>query len=319
MKDRQFWAIVLAGGEGQRLADTARQAYGSRLPKQFLSFGQERTLLQATLDRLQPVIVPQRTVVVVARRHLELAGEQLSAFPGVEFVAQPANVGTGPGVLLPLVQVLKRDPGADVALVPSDHDFRAPALMREALLRARRAAAAAGSSMVLLGATAESAASDLGWIVTETARARQGVRAIREFVEKPAPCVANRLFAQGALWNTMLSVTRAQVLWELARKHLPAQLALFESYAQDKRAGSGAGARLEQLYQRLSPADFSRDWVAACTGLRATAMPGAGWSDCGTPERLAAVLRQTPSLAKATTSLVLRNAPNESRAAGVQR
>jgi mannose-1-phosphate guanylyltransferase len=318
MKDRQLWAIVLAGGEGQRLAETAQQSFGSRLPKQFLSFGRERTLLQATLDRLQAVIPPQRTVVVVARRHLQLASEQLSAFHGLEFVAQPVNVGTAPGVLLPLVHVLRRDPDADVALVPSDHDFRSPAVMRAALLRAKRATGVAGSSMVLLGATAESPASDLGWIVTGKARVGHGVRAIRQFVEKPAPCLANSLFEQGALWNTMLSVSRGDLLWELGRKHLPGHAALFASYAQEKFGASATPARLDQLYEQLVPADFSRDWVAACTGLRATGMPGAGWSDCGTPERLAAVLRHSPGLAKAA-NVAIWSSPDGSHASGAQR
>ena len=65
MDERRLWGIVLAGGEGSRLAETTQRVYGSRVPKQFLSFGQNRTFLQATVDRLQGVIPPERTVVLV--------------------------------------------------------------------------------------------------------------------------------------------------------------------------------------------------------------------------------------------------------------
>jgi mannose-1-phosphate guanylyltransferase len=302
MNERGLWAIVLAGGEGSRLAETTQRMYGSRLPKQFLSFGQNRTFLQSTIDRLHGLVPPERTVAVVAACHEAVAREQLAEFAGIEIVAQPRNVGTGPGVLLPLLHVLARDDRADVALVPSDHDFRAPAKMREALLRAQRAARA-GANMVLVGARAEWAASDLGWIVPSRAPRRVSVRSIERFVEKPGAELAEHLFERGALWNTMLSVARGHALWQLGRRHLPAQVALLEEYALS--LGSGRSAEcLRDVYERLSPADFSRDIVAPSRGLRVTAMVGAGWSDCGTPERLAAAFGPSPNV----TGVALRGA-----------
>jgi len=296
MKDR-LWAIILAGGEGTRLAETTRRVYGSCLPKQFLGFGQSRTFLQATIDRLAPLIPPERTVVVVPSRHAGVACDQLREFEGIEIVAQPANRGTVAGVLLPLVHVLKRDEQAQVALVPSDHDFRAPGIMLEALERAQRATRNAAAKMVLLGARAEAAASDLGWIVTKGIRGNDAVRPIERFVEKPLQPLAEQLFDSGALWNTMLSVCAGDALFQLARRHVPEQAAFFETYASVCRAPHAA-AHLTEIYNRLRPADFSRDLVAAARGLFATPMVGAGWSDCGTPERLAAALGNTLAPAK---------------------
>lgn len=291
MDERRLWAIVLAGGEGTRLAETTWRLYGSALPKQFLSFGQSRTFLQTTMDRLRGLVPAERVVVVVAARHIEVAREQLAEFDGVEIVAQPRNIGTGPGVLLPLCHLLARDPRADVVLVPSDHDFRTPAKMLQALARARRAVRS-GANMVLIGARAEWAASDLGWIVPKRLRRRSPVSSIESFVEKPEPGMAARLLERGALWNTMLCVARAGALWELARRHLPEHAAAFEAYVQ--AIGTDvAPSCLCEVYERLPAADFSRDLVAASEGLRVTAMDGAGWSDCGTPERLAAAFAGT--------------------------
>lgn len=287
MKRRRLWAIVLAGGEGSRLVETTQRVYGCSLPKQFLSFGKQRTFLQSTVDRVRDLIPPERTVVVVASRYERLAREQLSDFSGIEFVAQPRNVGTAPGVLLPLVHVLKRDPRADVAIVPSDHAFRSPDAMLQAMDRAQRVVDVSRSSMVLLGAAAESPASDLGWIVTKKAREGVRARAVLKFVEKPPPPLADALFQQGALWNTMLSVSRGEALWQLARQHLPTAVALFERYASSPGSPCAA-ADLDRVYQQLAPADFSRDLVSVAGGLLATSIVGSGWSDCGTPERLSA-------------------------------
>lgn len=293
MKERRLWAIILAGGEGSRLVETTRRIYGTCLPKQFLTFGQARTFLQTTVDRLQGLIEPKNTVCVVAARHEEVARKQLAEFPGVEFVAQPRNAGTGPGVLLPLVHVLARDSSADVALVPSDHDFRAPEAMRLALLRAKRTTDTTSSGMVLLGARAEYPASDLGWIVPKRLREKNGVRRIDAFVEKPAPSLAEKLFEQGALWNTMLSVARAESIWRLGVRHLPTQAASLARYAPFARSARAAD-ELRQAYEGMLAADFSRDLVTPAVGLRVTAMTDSGWSDCGTPERLAAAFGDRP-------------------------
>lgn len=306
MKQRPLWAIVLAGGEGSRLAETSRQVYGSCLPKQFLSFGRRRTFLQATLDRLAELIPAERTVVVVASGRESLAREQLSEFSGLEFVAQPKNLGTGPGVLLPLLSVLHRDARADVALVPSDHEFRAPSVLLETLDRAQRTARAQ-QNMVLLGAAAESAATDLGWIVPKRALSPYGAGVIRKFVEKPPRALAEGLLREGALWNTMLSVTPATGLWELARRALPVHTSAFESHAS-LLGTTAASAALAELYTVLPAADFSRDLVAPSAGLRVTVMTGAGWSDCGTPERLAEALGHPLGLPIKSTA---RNAPAE--------
>ncbi|MFQ5582156.1 MAG: sugar phosphate nucleotidyltransferase, partial [Mariprofundaceae bacterium] len=55
-------AVILAGGSGSRLWPLSRQ----QLPKQFLSLNGEGTLLQETVNRLQPLIAPEDVWVVTA-------------------------------------------------------------------------------------------------------------------------------------------------------------------------------------------------------------------------------------------------------------
>src|SRR5206468_428210 len=130
---------------------------------------------------------PERTVVVVSAAHEELAREQLAAYPGVEIVAQPLNLGTAVGILLPLAHVLARAPNATVAIYPSDHHVRRTEPFCEAVERAVRIADLADSGVSLLGAAAERAAVDLGWIVRGSRLGGQMDRAwnVHRFVEKP--------------------------------------------------------------------------------------------------------------------------------------
>lgn len=300
MTDRKMWAIVLAGGEGSRLAETTRRLYGSALPKQFVSFGQSRSFLQATVDRLLPEIPPERIVVVVASRYEDTAREQLRDRAGLELVCQPRSRGTGPGVLLPLVHVLRRDLTADVALIPSDHHFTNEGKFCSYLRDAREVARSVSSGTVLLGAPARAASTDLGWISMHKDLAVGRAQPVSGFHEKPSSAVAERLFSQGAAWNTMLCVARGQALWSLAQAHLPSQSALLSHYASLSNSGRSRDA-LARTYELMQPADHSRDLMACARELYAMTMRGAGWSDCGTPERLmqafgpASGVRSTPA------------------------
>ena len=56
------WGVVLAAGEGKRLATVTRLLCGREVPKQFVAFDGTRTLLQQTMDRLSPVVPAKRSL-----------------------------------------------------------------------------------------------------------------------------------------------------------------------------------------------------------------------------------------------------------------
>jgi mannose-1-phosphate guanylyltransferase len=291
---QELHGIVLAAGEGSRLAALTRRLYGDERPKQFARLHGTRTLLQETLVRQASLVPPARTVVVVSERHQFLADAQLRMFRGVDLVCQPRNVGTGPGLLLPLARVMARAPGATVLVTPSDHHYRLPERFLAQVRRAVAAAEASAAGLCLLGAPAERAATDLGWIVPGPRDAAGGFAAVERFVEKPGPAVAAALHRAGGLWNTFVMVGAAERLWALARQHLPAQAALLERY---RAAVDTPRERpvLREVYRSLAPADFSRDVLARAQGLAVVPLVAAGWSDWGTPERLLESLAGTPA------------------------
>src|SRR6267378_7364006 len=125
------WAVVLAAGDGARLRPLTRRLYGEELPKQFAAIEDERSLIQVTLDRLATHFAPERTVVVVGKSHEAVARRQLRGYEGIDVVVQPRNLGTGPGLLLPLARVRARDHGARVAVFPADHYVSRPRQLLE--------------------------------------------------------------------------------------------------------------------------------------------------------------------------------------------
>jgi mannose-1-phosphate guanylyltransferase len=290
-RGKRLWAVVLAAGRGTRLGSVTRALCGRELPKQFVALTSQRTLLQDTVERIAPLVPPERIVVVVSDRYAEIARAQLAFYPGIEIVVQPSDRGTGPGVMLGLAHVLARAPEADVAVFPSDHHIERPEALLNAVRRGHALSGRVPAGIALLGVPAERAASDLGWIVPGERRFPGG-QDVQSFVEKPPAEQALQLLQAGALWNTMVMVAGAGALWRLCRRHLPSQTRAFDRYL---RAIDRARAYrlLSLLYDRMRPADFSRDLMQAAGGLAVVPMVDSGWFDCGTPERLVAWLSNT--------------------------
>jgi mannose-1-phosphate guanylyltransferase len=284
------WAVVLAAGDGSRLRPLTRRLYGEGIPKQFAVIEGERSLLQTTLDRLSSRFPQERTVVVVGRPHQALAREQLREYEGVDLVVQPANVGTGPGLLLPLARIRARDPTARVAVFPSDHHVSHPERLLDGVDRAFHSLDRA--SLALIGVEADRPATDYGWIVPEAGIFPRdaGIWAVRQFVEKPDRPLAEELLRQGALWNAFICVGRLGSFWTEARRHIPRSAERFDIYV-DRVGRPGEEALLDRIYSGMTPADFSRDVLQQARGLVVAPVRHAGWSDWGSPRRVFESLR----------------------------
>lgn len=293
-------AIVLAGGAGRRLEEYTRTRFGEAIPKQYCRFDGGSSLLQQTLARLAPLVASRRTWVVVDRSQVHRARGQLAGRRDATVVEQPCDRGTAAGVLLPLLALAARDPGAHVVLTASDHGVADEPAFRATVARAAAAVAADEERIVLVGATPAGATRDYGWIARGGALpGAPGLERVAGFVEKPDAELAQRLFSGGrAWWNTMVLVAAVPALRRLFRERLPELTARIERLAARDDAGSEAWC---EAYAELPAANFSADVLGGARSLAALALPaGAGWTDLGTEERLVEWLaRSKPAPARA--------------------
>src|SRR5947208_521710 len=81
------WALVLAGGDGRRLEALTRKIAGAPIPKQYCRITGGRSLLEATLARIFPLVPRERTLVIVNRSHLELVVRGLESRPAYQVAA----------------------------------------------------------------------------------------------------------------------------------------------------------------------------------------------------------------------------------------
>jgi mannose-1-phosphate guanylyltransferase len=285
------WTVVLAAGDGTRLAGLTRLEDGRTAPKQFCSLRGGRSLLGDALRRARRHSSSARTIVVVAEQHRAFWEAELGGVPRENILVQPLNRGTTAGLLLPLLTILQRDHDARVVVLPSDHFVAKERILAEAVGAALSALVEQPASAVLLGVAPDSAETDYGWILPGPADGP--LRRVDSFVEKPPAPLARALFDRGGLWNSFLFAARGLTLAALFAEHVPE---LFEAF--ELALGGPASRRaaaLSELYSERPSSDFSRA-VLQHSGerLRVLRVPPCGWTDLGTPTRVAACVRRLP-------------------------
>lgn len=299
IEESNTWALVLAAGEGSRLRSLTTAESGTIVPKQFCSLYEGPSLLHEALCRARAVATERRTCVVVAEQHRRWWEGPLWSVAPDNVIVQAENLGTGLGILLPLLHILHRDPQAQIVLLPSDHYVRYEAVLTVALEGALGRIARQAQETVLLGVQPEELDPDLGYVVPGSSDG-EGAFRVDHFVEKPSLAMANELIRSGALWNTFIVASRGRALLDLFRERFPEIVrVMFAAFESDRRSGPEGGAMAE-LYDRLPVIDFSRDILAEqLSQLRVLPVPPCGWSDLGTPKRVSDALRRAPRPAEA--------------------
>ena len=77
MPNPHYYGLILAGGRGTRFWPRSRK----RFAKQVLNVVGERSLIQATVDRLTPVIPPERLWVLTSEDLRDIIVRQLPEIP----------------------------------------------------------------------------------------------------------------------------------------------------------------------------------------------------------------------------------------------
>ncbi len=287
------WVIVLAGGDGRRLQSLTTDARGIPVPKQFCSLSGGQTLLGETLDRALAITDEEHIVCIVAESHRQWWHSFQGLLPERNLVVQPRNRGTANGILLPALRVLDQDPAARILIMPSDHFVRDERALIGGMRQAMRAVATHPDHLLLLGITPDEADPELGYIQPGAA-VGSDLFQVANFVEKPPAAVAEKLLRAGGVWNSFIMAAGGQTLLDLYANDYPeVVLAMIDAIREDH---AGGGRELHRLYDRLPDLDFSRHVISGSEDrLRLLPVEACGWSDLGTPARVARTLQRLPS------------------------
>lgn len=270
------YGLILAGGRGTRFWPRSRRSRA----KQVLNFFGERSLIQATVDRLAPVLPPENIWILTNERLRPEIVKQLPEVPKRQILAEPAQRNTAPAIGLAARILSEADPDAVMGVFPADHIITKPARFVR-LLRPAFKAAEQGK-MVVLGIKPRWAETGYGYI--EFPKGMQSglplpteVVAFREKPEKP---VARRFLASGRhSWNAGMFFWKPSVILDALRAHLPGTASKLDSLPPF--GAKGFAAALAEAFPLCENISIDHAVLEKAKGVVGFAADDIGWNDVG--------------------------------------
>jgi mannose-1-phosphate guanylyltransferase len=284
-----YYGLILAGGRGTRFWPRSRRARA----KQVLNFFGDRSLIQQTVDRLGPVIPPER-IWVLTNEHLRAEiVKQLPEVPKAQILAEPAQRNTAPAIALAAHILKGLDSDAVMGVFPSDHVITKPAryirLLRPAFKAAER------DAIVVLGIQPRWAETGYGYIeFAKGARTELPIPAqVERFREKPDLATARRFLNAGNFyWNAGMFFWKASVILEAVRRHIPKTAALIDSLPPfTSRAFHAA---LKKTFPQCEDISIDYAVLEKAKNVVGLAAEDIGWNDVGSWNALYELMAREP-------------------------
>lgn len=219
------YCVIMCGGVGSRFWPFSR----ADRPKQFLDFlGTGRSLLQMTVDRIRPLVDPERIILVTNAAYVDLIREQLPEINPANILAEPARRNTAPCICWAACHIAATDPDATIVTLPADH-----LILREEEFRSRVAEGFdfvnTRGGLLTLGIVPRSPNTGYGYIqFGDAVSGHPGVRRVLAFTEKPNLELAKAFVESGEFyWNAGMFIWRAKDILDAFATHAPGIWNLF--------------------------------------------------------------------------------------------
>jgi len=265
--------VILAGGSGSRLWPVSRQ----HLPKQFLSLDGEATLLDATMNRLAPMLEKKDIWIVTSEGHA--TGEAFADLETLNTILEPCGRNTAPAIAVAAALLQKfSDEDPVMVVLPADHMIQHVEAFQQCLKKA--ADLANNQRLVTFGIIPDYPETGFGYIQAEKpSNQSQGLDVLR-FVEKPDVDTAKSMLEEGGYyWNSGMFVWKASVILEEIQTHLPELWQVIERMQQ--RWQSEPWQEVVR-HEFASMPNVSIDYGVMEQSTRVSLVPAdIGWSDVG--------------------------------------
>jgi mannose-1-phosphate guanylyltransferase len=271
-----YYGLILAGGRGTRFWPRSRR----RSSKQVLNVVGERSLIQATVDRLRPLVPPERLWILTNSYLRDEIVRQLPEVPAAQILAEPAQRNTAPAIGLAAHILRSVDPDAVMGVFPSDHVIGNAARYLELAEAAYRAAGAGG--ITVLGIHPRWPETGYGYIEfpPDVHKGSLAAQPVRRFHEKPDPKMAERYVEAGHFyWNAGMFFWRADVALGELERYLPKTAELIAGLPPF--GAPGFAAKLAERFPQAENISIDYAVLERSVKVSGIACDEIGWSDLG--------------------------------------
>lgn len=212
-----LWGVILAGGRGERFWPLSRK----KRPKQLLRIAGDKTMLEETIERIEPLI-PKTCILIVTS--LDITSSIRTILPHIKILSEPVGKNTLPAIALSSLWVEKEDKDGILLVFPSDHFIKEKARFLKTFEVGVKYAERS-DCLITVGITPTRPETGYGYIeAAEEIGQEDGisVRRVNAFREKPELETAQGFIRKGNyFWNSGMFIFKVSTLIHTIKLHKP--------------------------------------------------------------------------------------------------
>lgn len=209
------WGIILAGGRGERFWPASRK----KRPKQLLRIAGDKTMLEETIERVEPLIPKTRILIVTS---LDISSSIQTILPDVKTLSEPVGRNTLPAIALASLCVEKEDKDGVLVVLPADHFIKDKDRFLK-LLEVGVRYAERSDWLITMGITPARPETGYGYIEAgDKVGKEDDTRRVNAFREKPDQETAMGFIRKGNyFWNSGMFIFKVSTLIRAIQEHRP--------------------------------------------------------------------------------------------------
>jgi mannose-1-phosphate guanylyltransferase len=212
-----LYAVIMAGGVGSRFWPRSKKA----LPKQLIKIFGDRTMIQATVDRLSGLIDHKNIYVITNELQRPEVIKQLNNVPEENIIEEPFGRNTAACIGLASVIIKSKDPDAVTVVLPADHIIKDEEKFKQTLKNAAQFANES-KGLVTIGINPTRPETGYGYIQINDKAVAENIYKVYTFAEKPNYATAVRFVESGDfMWNSGMFIWRVDTILDEIKNLMP--------------------------------------------------------------------------------------------------
>lgn len=223
-------ALIMAGGSGERFWPLSTPTK----PKQLLSLFSDKSMIRETVNRILPIIPPNRIFIATNVLQAEEIKKELPDIPEENIIIEPAFKDTAAAIgytsLIIEEKFKELNEKIEVVVLASDHLIKNNENFREIILKGAKEARE-NSTIVTLGIKPDKPETGYGYIEVNNTESLllNEIYKVRRFREKPNKETAEQYLTSGKyLWNSGMFIFTTDIIFKNFEVLMPEHMEVFK-------------------------------------------------------------------------------------------
>ncbi len=277
-KNKNHYAIIMAGGIGTRFWPSSRSSY----PKQFLDIlGVGKSLLQLTYDRFLNHFDKNNIYIVTNQAYMGLVKDQLKDIPEQCVLGEPSIKNTAACIAYATAKINKINTHGVCVVAPSDHlilnEQEFISNIEHAMGYAQK-----NNALITLGIRPGRPDTGYGYIQYIADEKPDHIYRVKTFTEKPSLEIAQTFIESGDfLWNAGIFVWSISAIKDAFKHHMPEHYALLFKEAAKSFFTADEAKVIQSVYEQCRSVSIDYGIMEKAENVYVIPVDF-GWSDLGT-------------------------------------